>query len=400
MLVFLYVSASVLFGLLQLNPLLPIPYRLAFAVATLLLASYMMGYLAAVRSLVSPVPLILVVLFSAFLLYPVLQTNVHERGRQRVETLAVEVLRPADSWLKFVVSEALDRFTSPETVESLRSGDQDRVRRLAFTRWASSVACREGYAAVFVVTDSLREEVSRFTIGGRVDLTAELDAELRLGEERRVLIRDIGEGVSGVKVYGGSTPIIGQDGVLAGYGRVIVTAGQQSLFRGENPSILRAGPEGDLAPAQNRVGISEYYRGTLVASRPGPFPIGHELPPVVRAALHDPDRSAIWHGEEIDGKTHAVYYVKKDLLGDEVVALSLPGVGLVQEIVDLVKLMVQYAMALALVCALYLLVRLVKREPFVPTFRAKLLAALIVTAVIPLVLFAFYGRYHARERLR
>jgi nitrogen fixation/metabolism regulation signal transduction histidine kinase len=124
------------------------------------------------------------------------------------------------------------------------------------------------------------------------------------------------------------------------------------------------------------------------------------LPPVVRAALHDPDRSALWYDEEIDGKTHAVYYVKKDLLGDEVVALSLPGVGLVQEIVDLVKLMIQYAMALILVCALYLLVRLVRREPFVPTFRAKLLAALIVTAVIPLVLFAFYGRYHARERLR
>ncbi|MGB6123702.1 MAG: ATP-binding protein, partial [Bacteroidota bacterium] len=396
----LYVTGSVLFGLSQPNPLLTVPYRLVFTVVTLLFASYLSGQLAGTRSLMAPVPVVIVVLFSALLLYPVLQANALERGRQRVETFAAEVLRPVDNWLSFVVSEALDLFTSPETVLVLRGGDEDELRRLAFTRWAKSVASKEGYAAVFVITDTLREEVSRFTIGGRVDLTAELDADLRLAGARTILIRDAGGGATVLKAYGGSTPIAGVDGTLLGYGRVIITAGEQSLFRGENRSILRPGIPADGAAPEPRVGISEHDRGSLLVSRPGPFPIGHELTPGVRAALHDPDLNALWHEEEINGKTYATYYVKKDLAGDQVVGLSLLGIGPVQEIVDLVKLMVHYSLAAIVFCLLYLGVRAVRRKPLVLTFRAKLLTALIVTAIIPLVLFAFYGRYHARERLR
>ena len=399
-LILLYVTGSVLFGVIQPNPLLTIPYRLVFAGVTLLFASYLSGQLAGMRSLKAAVPVIILVLFSALLLYPVLQANALTRERQRVETFAAEVLRPVDNWLKFVVSEALDLFTSPETVAVLREGTEDEVRRLAFTRWARSVASKEGYAAVFVLTDSLRDELSRFTIGGRVDLTAELDAELRLAEARTILIRDAGEGVSVLKAYGGSTPIAGADGTLMGYGRVIIAAGEQSLFRGENRSILRTGIPAEAASPDPRVAISEYARGSLLVGRPGPFPIGHELPPEVRAALQDPERNALWHEERINGKTYATYYVKKDLSGEEVVGLSLEGIGPVREIVDIIKLLVHYSLTVIVFSLLALAIHAARRRPFVLTFRAKLLAALIVTAVIPLVLFAFYGRYQARERLQ
>jgi signal transduction histidine kinase len=223
---------------------------------------------------------------------------------------------------------------------------------------------------------------------------------LRLAGARRILIRDVGEGVRVLKAYGGSVPIAGPRGALLGYGRVIITAGEPTLFRGEARSIFRVRTPKEGAFSAPRVSISEYYRGSLLVSRPGPFPIGHELPPEVKAALQDPNLQTLWHQEEINGAGYVTHYVKKDLAGEQVVGLSLQDIGPVQEIVDLVKLMLHYSLAVVVFCLLYLAVRAVKRKPIVLTFRAKLLAALIVTAIIPLVLFAFYGRYLARERLR
>jgi signal transduction histidine kinase len=334
---------------------------------------------------------------SAVVLLPVLSEMVDARERWRVETYAREVLRPIDTWLSYVVGETLLGFHTQEVREVLSGGGPDDLNQLAFTVWARSVACREGYPAVLAVTDTARMEVSRFTIGGESEAAASLDAELRLVDTTTQLVRLAGQGVNSIRLYGGVTPITDTSGAAFGFARLILTAGRRSLFRGGAPSILRAtGQQGD-DPFRDRIILSEFHEGVLLTSGSELFPVGYVLPVNVRRAFEDPSTGSFWSKHVVDERTYGSLFVRRD--PESVVALSLLDLGPVRLLVGAEQMLGYYAVAMTLAGLLWLAYRAVRGQRLVFTFRDRLLAALLLTAIVPLVLISLYGRYDAGERL-
>ena len=394
----LFVAASVVFGLIQETPLMTTLYRLMFGAGVLLGALWYWrisegGDTARLRRYV-----IVILAGSVVMLYPLLDLYVHEKDRGRVEVFASEELKPVDGWLKHVVEEGLLGFGSEDYRERLSEGDAGDVAGIAFERWSSSLACSQGYDAIFTVIDPDGREASRFVIGSSIAGMTEADTALPLTAGTVIRVRNFGTGVNALKVYAGSMPILGADSVLLGYARVVVAAGQQALFRGETPVILRGSSESSLESFYRRITLSEYRDGVLLTSNNPVVPIARPIPESVGDAFADSTRVSLWADDEIDGDHYETYFVRRGPTG--IVSLGLKELGATWHIVGLVKLFAGWAILSLLLVVWWRLDRWRRGVPFRMRFRDRLLLALLVTAIVPLTFVAFYARaYEGEQRM-
>ncbi len=333
---------------------------------------------------------------AALLYYPLIDLNIRDKDRDRVESFAREAIRPIDSWLSLVVDDGLDGLSNNDAVESIVDGDSVSVDRLAFIRWAQSLACREGYASLFELTDTTGTPISRFAIGSQIQGALESDTLFTPVRKRVVAVREIGSGITALHVYYGTSPVTGFKGELLGYAKVLVAAGPQSLFRGENPGVLRpAGPEG-LRSFYRPVTVSEYHDGVIFSSNNPNVPFRRPMPAAIDTLLAT--MPAVWTDETIGGDSYESYYIRRPGSNSDVVALSVQDPGVEWHLVGLVRL---FGFCGAIVLAGIVIafgIRSFVGRSFALTFRGRLLGALLVTAVIPLAVSTIYSRYYARER--
>lgn len=389
----LFVLGSILFAVLQAHPLVTIGYRLFFGASILAFAYHL--YKRATRT--QPIPTLgnfLIALgLATIFFYLQLDQNVQQKDRHRVELFAAEVLRPVDSWFEFVVDEALESFATDETVDVLLSDDREDINRLALMRWAQSSACREGYNCIFALLDTAGRDISRFTIGSHGVLASETSLPRMFSDGKHIQVEEIGTGINAVKIYSGSIPIYSSKGLL-GHALVNISAGQQALFRGESPAILRSASQENLESFYRPITVSEFRNGVLFTSNNSSLPIGLRLPESVHPLV-----SSLWLNETIGDEDYETLFVRRSADGTEIVALSLPRLDVFSKLLNIVKVLVYYSLITLAFVLGYLLVRWAKGRRYRFTFRDKLLIALLVTAILPVVIIAFYGRISARERL-
>ncbi|HTY58196.1 MAG TPA: hypothetical protein VMF59_05235, partial [Bacteroidota bacterium] len=309
------VAAAVGFVFFDSTPLVSIVYRLLYGAGVLAAAR---AYDRRSASGAAPGPrryLLLVLAASVVMLYPLLDDYVHEKDRDRVEVFAAEELKPVDGWLRHVVEEGLQGFESDDYRERLSEGDAGDVSGIAFERWSASLACSQGYDAMFSLIDPYGREASRFVIGSSIAGMTEADTSLPLAPRTIIRVRNFGTGVNALKVYAGSTPILGPDSVILGHARVVVAAGQQALFRGETPAILRGSSESRLESFYRRITLSEYRDGVLLTSNNPVVPIARALPESVSEYFADSTRTSLWGDEEIDGDHYETFFVRRGPTG-------------------------------------------------------------------------------------
>jgi len=220
------------------EPLMPVWYRLAFAALTLAL-SWLISRKSGSFQLSSPTARAIgIAVVSAIVLVPIMDTQIRERDRSKVETFAAEVLRPVDGWLKFIVEEGLEQVL----IAWGDVGVSHSTESVALRAWAQSAACREGYSSVFELLDADGQEEGRFAIGGQTGVAQQVSYSVPLDTQGILRVKSIGDGVSAVRVYSGSAPVFGPSGGMRGHARVTVAAGEQQLFRGDNPRCSAARP--------------------------------------------------------------------------------------------------------------------------------------------------------------
>lgn len=387
----LFALAAVLFGVFQPNPLMTPGHRLLFG-AGMLAFTYSLHRQAAGRRRLAGVRNLMVALgLSALFCYPLLDLNLREKERIRLEALAADLLRPVDGWLTFVAEDLLNQLAGEDAQETLERGTPSQVADLAFTRWAASVASREGYTCRVAVIGRDSVILSQFAMGNQALLPELADLFRDLPEEKSVFLREAGTGLGAVRLYAGSVPISGGDGPAA-WGVVALAAGQQTLFRGDNPAVLRSVGEERGEPRLYGASLAEYRNGLLLTATDAGFPSGRRLPEEARRRFADASVTRFWSEDD-------VLYVRRPGTDDAVVALAAGSGGFQWHLLNTVKVMIYYVLIVCLLVLVLFVARWLRGYRYVPTFRDKLLAVLLFTSIVPLVVLAVYGRMLARERV-
>jgi two-component system nitrogen regulation sensor histidine kinase NtrY len=396
----LLVASATLFEVLQEAPLMSMGYRLFFTAAVVALLIFL-KYGQAHGTPAAGIRLMLIPLVvSGVLYFPLLESNVRQKDRERVQAFAEEMLKPVDGWFKFVVDDGLQRFETENTVDILSRREGEEAGRLAFSRWAQSIACREGYTSLFSVFDSSGREVSWFGIGGQGSVTASVETTLSTLEPGTRLVKGFGNGINALKVYAGSTAIRDYDSALVGFAHVIIVAGQQSLFRGENPAILRSASSETPQMFYRPVTVSEYLDGALVTTTNQNMPIHYRLPAYVRDSLRSSSAASLWIDQDIGGTWYECFFLRDNVGQDaDAVSLEMPKPGIGWYLVGIVRVMLYFTVIAIAVMAVYALVLIGRGGSYRFTFRDRLLAAFILTAIVPLALILLYGRITSGDRL-
>jgi two-component system, NtrC family, nitrogen regulation sensor histidine kinase NtrY len=394
----LFAMAAILFGALQPNPLMSTAFRILFGAGMMGFTLYLHALAGRRRRLLTMRTLLLALGLSTLFFYPLLDAFVQEKDCERLEGIAQEVLRPVDGWLTFVVDDALGRLVGEKTAEVLAGGTPEEVEKLAFTRWAGTVASREGYTCHIRIADSSGRILSQFTLGNRFLFDRNIAMAPHLPAEKRIFIREVGSGISAVRLYAGSVPIPGY-GPPSVWGIVILAAGQQTLFRGENPAILRSVSEEDREAIHHTVILSEYRDGLLLTSTDPRVPLTHQLPEAVVRTLGDSSVTMTWAEEDIDGSQFTVLYARRAGDTGEVLTIAMEQGGFQWHLLNVVKMMTYYALIVVVLFVLFVCVRWARGHRYEPAFRDKLLGALLFTSLVPVVVLAVYGRVLARERV-
>jgi signal transduction histidine kinase len=103
--------------------------------------------------------------------------------------------------------------------------------------------------------------------------------------------------------------------------------------------------------------------------------------------------------EEVQGRLFETLYVRDQSRPGRVIGISIEEVGLRWHLFNLVKVAILYGGLLALACGLVILLRWPKDRPVIFGYRGRLVLAFLVVAIVPLILFGYYNREFARERL-
>jgi signal transduction histidine kinase len=392
-------AVSVLYGLLHPSPLTTDLERLGFILILVVWAWRLDRRARRLRDLVTMQNFLITMGVAAALLYPVLEGFVAEKDKDHMRFFAADYLQPVDGWLTTIVDEALQGFVDRETGPTLLDGDTESVERLAFSAWAGSTISKEGYNCLFLVTDAAGAPVSRFEIGGSAEVPRDLADVIATDDDRNIQVTDIGSGQGTVKVYSGTVPLRAEGDTLVGFARVVVSAEQQALFRGESPAILRGSLSGPAGSFLRPVIASEYRNGRLLASSSPLWPMNLPVPGEVLVAFRDPASPAVWHEEEIDGVRYETLYARPVAGSPRILGLSVPKPTLLVRLNALLRYLIYVAAIAALVALGALAVRAARGTPYAFTFRDRLLAALLATALLPMVIIALYARNEAAGRV-
>jgi signal transduction histidine kinase len=395
----LFALAAVLFGVLGSTPLMSLGFRLIFGAAVLGLSITASRFIMRRLQVTSPLFGLALLILATLQLYSLLYEFTREHDRRRIEAMAQDLLRPVDTWFSLVVQEGLRSFSSEEADAVIERGDENEIGRLAYTRWVQNPACREGYTAIFTYFDSGGTVKSRFAIGGQLGAAMAVDTTLLIDNVREVTVREVGRGVNASKVYAGLTDIAAPDGRLLGFGQVTVAAGQQTLFRGETPMILRAGVRGSLQSFYRPVTFTEFRDGRAQPQSGGTVLPGQFLPAEIQAALRQTPNGGIWVEQELEGTGYDTGYFRRPGSGDEVLAISVQGGGAAGHVIGLVKVLIHSALLGLAILALFTVPRWIRDRRIGWTFRGRLQAAMLFTALVPLAILTWSAAVYTADRL-
>jgi two-component system nitrogen regulation sensor histidine kinase NtrY len=399
LLALIFVLASVLFGMPGSTPLMSWAVRFAFGAAVLVLTMFVARAVRRGGTVFSASFALPFLVLSALQLYPLLYEFSQEHDRHRIETMVQDLLRPVDTWFSLVVQEGLRSFSSEEAQAIVQRGDENEIGRLAYTRWVQNPACREGYTAIFTYFDASGTVKSRFAIGGELSAAMAVDTTLLIDNVREVTVREVGRGVNANKVYAGLTDITGPDGRLLGFGQVTVAAAQQTLFRGETPMILRAGVRGSLQSFYRPVTLTEYRDGRALPQSDAIMPAGQTLPAELRETLRQTSNGAVWLDEGPVESEYETGFFRRPESSDEVLAVGVQRGGTAGHVIGLVKVLIHAAFVGILLLLVFTVPAWIRHRQVIFTFRGKLQAAMLVTAMVPLVILTWSAAVYTTDRL-
>ncbi|MBK7257182.1 MAG: HAMP domain-containing protein [Ignavibacteriae bacterium] len=346
-------------------------------------------------SLAGPSRFLAFLVCSVMLLLPVLDLHVRERDRSKIETFAAEVIRPVDGWLKFIVEDGLQHLTS--VVGTSASSADDPA--LALRAWAQSAACREGYSSIFEVLDPDGNTVSRFAIGGQTGVAEQVGGSVPLDTVGVLRVKSIGDGVSAVRVYAGSVPVGAGSERFPVHVRVTVAAGEEQLFRGANPAVLRGLSRETLESFYRPITITEYRDGLFLRSTNKAFPFTHVLPQDLRETLPVLTPPMTWRSEAIGGTHYETFYAVRGDEGRSVVGLSMEEQPLIMRLVGLVKVVFVYVLLLACWGGVLMFRKLLAGQAVQLTFRDRLLGMMFLVTLLPLGVLLVYSQLDVRDRM-
>lgn len=389
------VVACALAGLMLPNPLMKIGEWIGVGVVSVVAGYWLGRFVERGISILRPELSMILAACGVLLIVPLLDRNAHELDRSHLEVMTAEIIRPTDTWLTFLVNQALDELAGAQVAMALTSGNHQDVERLAFTQWARSILGREGNNCSVTYINREGSVVSDFHIGLAHHWYREHHMDEMPRSSRLVTAEDRSTDGNVFRWYKGYTPVFGPDSVFVGGVWITLASGKQRLMD-ESPVVLRNSAREDFDEHFRKLVYSEYFQGKLTSSTSDRIPTDRQLP----AAVASSSANHLWIVETIDGEEYESFYLRdrQDPTGQTWVSLGMESLGLQWHVYSYLRYVLFFFLLASIGLCLYLVAQLARGKRIFLNFRRRLFAAFVIVSLIPVAIVAYYNRQYANER--
>ncbi len=328
----------------------------------------------------------------------VMDAKIHEKERQRLQSYAQELLRPVDSWISLVVSDAIS--TAQEQLgAALSPGTQLDVEEPAFNVWAQTLLSREGYNSGVFLYDEFGRERSSFFVGLTSYERYELLTRIFDEQEEEIVVFDRTVRGEQVKYYGMWSTVRDEAGKSIATIAVGLSASRRTLFRGESAEFLRTSATEPVDPRIRKMTVDEFERGSLVSST-SPSARRSDLLSLSIAERFTTEAPRFIWTEHDDGAVSAeVLYARDPSSPDRIIRLTLTPLDVRWHLFNLMKLLISFGFIGVTAFGVYAGWLMTRGIRVNLGFRGKLAMAFAVLSILPLIFLGYYNRQLAVDRL-
>jgi two-component system nitrogen regulation sensor histidine kinase NtrY len=313
--------------------------------------------------------------------------------KESLKTSALEITRPDDNLLNFLLSETLSGALKDDEVKDSFYMLNSNFNSTSFIIWSNSSLQRESINSAVMIYDKDMHQIGRFGIGIRNDFTLPSQLENYSGEEPKIVDVSSGKNTSG-KIFAGIVPVKDR-GIVAGYIGAVLNFTLQNWGARNIPDFLESKKNIINSVLDLRqLKIFEFRNSKLAQVYGDIYPSRDQYEPILKAKFSQDNEA--WMTTNLNGENYFTYALKTNEDGNEIItAVSLVEKHISWNLFNFFKVFLVHSIFILILFIVFFFVTL---SEFRYSFRTQLLIAFLVISIIPVIILAVYNRQIVSER--
>lgn len=317
-----------------------------------------------------------------------------ELEKSSLKTTALEINRPNNNLLKFLISETLSDAADNSTVIKDFYMHGTNFEAEAFRLWASSSLQKESLASSLTIYDNRFNVLGEFGVG----------TENKPGLMQQLKRTDMSSGPAIIqsslpedslsKVYAGIIPVTDR-GQKLGYIAASISFSLQNLGAQNIPDFLESKKNiVNSVLDVSQLKIFQFYNSKLKEVYGDIYPSRDQTKPIFKKEFNQDNEA--WLELSLNGENYYTYLQKSGANGNEIITAVLTQVKRISwDLYNFFKIFLIHSIFIIL---LFVFLLIVKMRQLRYSFRTQLLVAFLFISIIPVIILAGYNRHIVKQR--
>ncbi len=312
--------------------------------------------------------------------------------KESLKTSALEINRPDDNLLHFLLNETLtSSLKNAEVVNSFYMHNTN-FSSIAFIIWSNSSLQRESMNSAVLIFDKNMKQVGKFGIGIRSNFKIPSQLNFYSGDQAKIVEAD-SERPTG-KIFVGIIPVK-ERGIVSGYIAAVLNFTLQNWGARNIPDFLESKKNIINSVLDLRqLKIFEFRNSKLFQVYGDIYPSRDQVEPIIKAKLSQDNEA--WMTTSLNGENYITYVLKTNEDGNEIItSVSVVEKHISWNLFNFFKIFLVHSIFILLLFIIFFLIDL---SQFKYSFRTQLLIAFLIISIIPVIILAIYNRQIVSDR--
>lgn len=316
-----------------------------------------------------------------------------ELEKESLKTTAVEINRPNNNLLRFLLAETLSSSAKDQNIISDFYDRNSNFDADAFKLWANSALQRESLNSSLNIWDRFQNRLGGFNSGINFGIKNLKEFRNYSGEGTKIIETAL-PGDSTKKIFTGIIPLFDRE-IKIGYITASVGFDPQNLGSNNIPDFLESNKNIINSVIDiNQLKIFEFSDSKLTHVYGDIYPSRDQIKPILDAQFSPDDE--VWKEIKLNDESFYAYLLKTKTGNTQQITAVLTKVKrLSWNLFNFFKIFLIHSIFIIL---LFLILLAIKFRNYKYSFRSQLLIAFLFISIVPVIVLAVYNRQIVRQR--
>jgi len=312
--------------------------------------------------------------------------------KESLKTTALEINRPNDNLLRFMITETLMNSSKKEEVIESLLRKKSNYNSLAFKIWSESTFQKESINSSVSILNKAQKELASFRVGN-IGSDENYSYGILNLTNGNPLIFEKSDEEKDLKIISGIIPVL-NEGQIIGFLTALIEIDNKSIVPLNVPDFLEAQMNFvNTVIDPNQLLVFRLEDSKLVNVIGEIYPSKDQLAPILEAKYSNDNES--WARLNINGEDYVAYLLKDNSGGEKIIAVLLKMKDISWNLFNFFKIFILHSIFILLTLCVIIFYR-IKNIRY--SFRIQLLIAFLLVSLIPIIMLAIYNRQIVSKR--